>query len=90
MINRREFTFGFLALGGTALLCRGVSAGEMGESLPLWSPGELDIHHIDTGRGNAASLIGPDGTTLLIDCGASNDGLDVSARTIVRPRIAVR
>ena len=49
------------------------------ERLPPWSPGELDIHHIDTGRGNATFLIGPDGTTLLIDCGASDDGPAVSA-----------
>jgi len=48
-------------------------------ALPPWSPGILDIHHIDTGRGNATFLIGPDGTTLLIDCGATNDGPDVSA-----------
>jgi beta-lactamase superfamily II metal-dependent hydrolase len=29
----------------------------------------LDIHHINTGRGNAALLMLPDGTTLLIDAG---------------------
>jgi glyoxylase-like metal-dependent hydrolase (beta-lactamase superfamily II) len=54
-----------------------MTAGE--STLPPWTPGELDIHHIDTGRGNATFLLGPDGTTLLIDCGASNDGPDTSA-----------
>lgn len=41
-----------------------------GETLPPWSPGSLDIHQIATGRGNAALVIGPDGTSLLIDAGA--------------------
>jgi len=79
MISRRDFTFGWLAVGGVTLLGRSACAAATGATLPPWSPGELDIHHIDTGRGNATFLIGPDGTTLLIDCGASNDGLDVSA-----------
>ncbi len=80
MINRREFVFGSLALGGVALLGRIASDDGTDATLPPWSPGELDIHHIDTGRGNATFLIGPDGTTFLIDCGASNDGPDVSAQ----------
>ena len=33
----------------------------------------LDIHQIQTGRGNAAFLIFPDGTTMLIDAGAVPD-----------------
>lgn len=41
-----------------------------GETLPPWSPGNLDIHQIATGRGNAALVIGPDGTSLLVDAGA--------------------
>ena len=52
-----------------------------GGVLPPWSPGELDIHHIDTGRGNATFLLAPDGTALLIDCGSSYEALDVSAPT---------
>ena len=38
--------------------------------LEPWTPGTLDIHHIHTGRGNAAFVQFPDGTTLLIDAGA--------------------
>lgn len=79
MINRREFAAGCLALGGAALLEHGAMAAEVGAALPPWSPGELDIHQIDTGRGNASFLIGPDGMTRLIDCGASKDGPDSSA-----------
>jgi len=30
----------------------------------------LDIHHIQTGRGNATFIVAPDGTTILIDAGA--------------------
>ncbi len=40
-----------------------------GELLPPWLPGTLDIHQIATGRGNAAFLMFPDGTTLLVDAG---------------------
>ena len=40
-----------------------------GQSLPPWQPGYLDIHHINTGRGNAAFFILPDGTSLLVDAG---------------------
>lgn len=34
-----------------------------------WQQGYLDIHHINTGRGNSTFVIFPDGTTLLIDAG---------------------
>jgi hypothetical protein len=46
-----------------------LEAQTVGERLPKWTPGTLDIHHINTGRGNAAFLMLPDGTTLLIDAG---------------------
>ncbi|GAB3978523.1 hypothetical protein GCM10028806_41830 [Spirosoma terrae] len=49
---------------------RSVYAQKAGERLPVWTAGTLDIHHINTGRGNATFLICPDGTTLLIDAGA--------------------
>jgi hypothetical protein len=37
--------------------------------LPPWSPGELDIYHFNTGSGNSAFYILPDGTTMLLDAG---------------------
>ena len=40
---------------------------EVGSPLAAWRAGELDIHHINTGRGEASFLILPDGTNLLID-----------------------
>ncbi len=40
-----------------------------GQALPEWRDGYLDIHHINTGRGNAAFCVFPDGTNFLIDAG---------------------
>ncbi len=36
-----------------------------------WAAGMLDIHHIHTGRGDAAFMIFPDGTSMLFDAGAA-------------------
>ncbi|AYL94403.1 hypothetical protein [Mucilaginibacter celer] len=44
------------------------------EHLPTWQEGQLDIHFINTGRGNSSFLIFPDGTTMLIDAGDMNAG----------------
>lgn len=47
-----------------------IFAGEAEDTrLPAWTEGELEIHHIHTGRGNATFCIFPDGTTMLIDAG---------------------
>ena len=48
------------------------AAPKPGEALPPWSEGFLDIHHINTGRGEGALLILPDGTTMLVDGGVSH------------------
>lgn len=40
-----------------------------GKQPPDWKEGFLDIHHISTGRGDAAYIICPDGTTMMIDAG---------------------
>lgn len=39
-------------------------------SLDSWKEGYLDIHHINTGRGDAAFFIFPDGTTMIFDIGS--------------------
>lgn len=44
-----------------------------GRALRPWRPGILDIHHINTGRGNAAFFVFPDGTTMIVDAGAEDD-----------------
>ena len=46
---------------------------------PKWEKGYLDIHHINTGRGNCAFLIFPDGTTMMIDAG-DFDGKEYAAK----------
>jgi hypothetical protein len=42
-------------------------AVEVGKPLSAWTEGTLDIHHINTGRGDSVFFILPDGTTLLAD-----------------------
>jgi hypothetical protein len=56
------------------------------DQLPPWQKGYLDIHHISTGRGNAAFIVFPDGTTMLIDAGDISDShpRTTSARNGVR------
>jgi beta-lactamase superfamily II metal-dependent hydrolase len=44
-----------------------------GDVLSAWKPGMLDIHQIVTGRGNAAFMRFPDGTTMLVDAGDVGD-----------------
>jgi beta-lactamase superfamily II metal-dependent hydrolase len=64
-----------LALTAAALvLCLAVGAPMSaqvvtGRPLPPWQEGMLDIHQINTGKGDAALFIFPDGTTLLLDAG---------------------
>jgi beta-lactamase superfamily II metal-dependent hydrolase len=60
----------------TVLLLAGIAwaalAQKPGDGPPKWSVGALEIHHINTGRGNATLAILPDGTTLLIDAGTAD------------------
>ncbi|MDR1720566.1 MAG: hypothetical protein LBR67_10700 [Dysgonamonadaceae bacterium] len=46
-----------------------VPEAKVGETLPKWAEGCLDIHFVNTGRGECAFYILPDGTTLLVDAG---------------------
>ncbi len=52
-----------LLIGLAAMLC---ASG----SLPALNPsGLLEIHQINVGQGQATLIIGPDGTTVLMDAG---------------------
>lgn len=73
--SRRRFLATSLAFSSHSLFAFSSHPDE----LPPWSFGELEIHHIDTGRGNATFILAPDGTTLLIDCGTTHDALETSA-----------
>jgi hypothetical protein len=62
----------FPAAAALALaVCAGAWAQTAGQALPPWSPGTLDIHRISTGKGDAVLYIFPDGTTMLVDPGAT-------------------
>jgi len=50
-------------------VCCALYTNAQTKTLPDWQEGFLDIHHINTGRGDAAFTIFPDGTTLLVDAG---------------------
>jgi beta-lactamase superfamily II metal-dependent hydrolase len=75
-----------LFLGIIAILTWSSAFAQRNSQLPHWQPGYLDIHHISTGRGNAAFLVFPDGTTMLIDAGDISDThpRTLSARNSVR------
>jgi beta-lactamase superfamily II metal-dependent hydrolase len=66
-----QFVLWFAALGAAPAVATHAQGAEpvVGRVLPRWQPGTLDIHQISTGRGNAAFVVFPDGTTLLIDAG---------------------
>jgi beta-lactamase superfamily II metal-dependent hydrolase len=51
---------------------------EAGKVLPQWKQGEMEIHHIYTGRGEAVFCIFPDGTTMMIDAGDNGPYSDPS------------
>lgn len=57
----------------TLLLIAAIStitaAQQPGQPLPPWQEGMLDLHHINTGLGDAAFYVFPDGTTMLVDAG---------------------
>src|SRR4051812_16764726 len=63
-----------LLLGFSLARCVGLAAEPAiaGRPLPRWERGMLDIHQINTGTGDAALLIFPDGTTLLLDAASVN------------------
>ena len=65
--KERTLAFG---LWFVVLFAARAGAQTVGEVLPPWTPGTLDIHQISTGRGNSALFILPDGTTMLVDAGA--------------------
>lgn len=77
--SRRELLLDGLAAGGCWSLGLYHARAQTPPTLPPWTPGTLDIHHIDTGVGNATFVLGPDGTAILIDCGATRGGPPTSA-----------
>jgi hypothetical protein len=66
---RRLMFVSALTVGSFLYLSPVGLAQQVGEPLRPWSSRTLDIHQINTGSGNSAFLIFPDGTTLLVDAG---------------------
>ncbi|WP_299174000.1 MBL fold metallo-hydrolase [uncultured Brevundimonas sp.] len=65
---------GALAVGARSGAVRAATDDDgdvVGRPLRPWRPGMLDIHHISTGRGDSTLIIGPDGSSIMIDAGAS-------------------
>ena len=78
--RRRLLGFAGMAISGMVVGSRApLIASVPLPRLPAWEPGNLDIHHIDTGRGNATFILGPEGSTLLVDCGVSNTSLETTS-----------
>jgi beta-lactamase superfamily II metal-dependent hydrolase len=50
-----------------------------------WEEGYLDIHHINTARGNATFFVFPDGTTMLFDVGAKKVPVDKIHEYFITP-----
>lgn len=57
-------TFALLSI---SLLCACTQTAKIDKVLPDWKEGELDIHFINTARGECTYQILPDGTTFLVD-----------------------
>jgi beta-lactamase superfamily II metal-dependent hydrolase len=86
MMNRRKF-LKLAASAGLSSSIRGFGA-VTSSTLEPWTPGTLDIHHLAYGRGNSTFILGPDGTTMLIDAGTTEDSLAVSCSQ--KPDASVR
>lgn len=59
-----------------------------GNTLPSWSPGYLDIHFINAGRGECSLVILPDGTSIMIDAGEYETSSDEAVAR--KPSASVR
>lgn len=62
------------------LCCSALASEKVGTPLTPWTEGYLDIHHINTGRGESSLLILPDGTSMLVDAASSLEASDWSTK----------
>ncbi len=65
----------------------GVEKPEVGKTLTAWQEGELDVHFINTARGECIWQVMPDGTTVLIDASGSllQFGVEKAEPLIAKP-----
>ena len=78
--------------GGSGSGSQPVPTATLGQPLPAWSEGMLDIHFINTTTGECTFLIFPDGTQMLIDAAGSlkATGLVRTNSTVVNTGIRAR
>ncbi|MBR5043477.1 MAG: hypothetical protein IKX67_09610 [Bacteroidales bacterium] len=66
------------------------SEAVVGEKLPAWAEGWLDIHAISTGRGECTFFIMPDGTSMMIDAGEIVTSTSSPVSVVQRPNADTR
>ena len=78
--------------GGSGGGSEPIPAATVGQPLPAWSEGMLDIHFINTTTGECTFLIFPDGTQMLIDAAGSlkKTGLIRANATVTNTGIRAR
>ena len=92
MLSKKIFSIAFL-LGVVNTVNVQSQIPRKGDTSIAWMEGYLDLHHINTGRGDVAYYIFPDGTTLLFDAGEQDptDPRTNSARnSVIRPNNSTR
>ena len=62
----------------------------VGQSLPNWAEGYLDIHAISTGRGECTFYILPDGTSMCVDVGEMVTSTSSPVSVTQRPNASTR
>ena len=77
-ISRRHFLWGSAASFALIASPQAQAFGSAVTAGPMepWQRGFLDIHHISTGRGNSMLAICPDGTSIMVDAGATKGPTD--------------
>ena len=92
-MHLKEFSFTAILFFAVNICAIQSQIPRKGDTSFAWKLGYLDLHHINTGQGNAAYYIFPDGTTLLFDAGEQDptDPRTRSARnTQIRPNNSKR
>lgn len=70
----RAFSRAVICVALASRVLGALAEDQAGAPLAPWRRGQLDIHHIATGRGDSTLIVAPDGTTVLVDAGAMYAG----------------
>ena len=69
---------------------RGPFDNEIGKPLSAWAEGCLDIHAINSGRGECTFYIMPDGTTMCVDAGEIGPNTGEHSKVDQKPNANIR